>query len=123
MPGAPRDYGRHLYLISALDDSGAGCCKIGRSSNCARRLNEVQRYMPWLRATLVARYENQGWQERRIHARLTDARVGTSEWFRVPAEEAKAAIEGGLVPDLPGLLASQDPLAKLAWGLSAQTCP
>ena len=83
-----RDYGRDLYIL-AIDGN---LCKIGRSSNCERRLKEVRAYMPWLVVELVAVLPDAGWLEGTLHGAFQSRKVGR-EWFRIGKEEAIEAAE------------------------------
>ena len=83
-----RDYGRDLYIL-AIDNE---LCKIGRSSNCERRLKEVRAYMPWLVVELVAVLPDAGWLETTLHGAFKSRQVGR-EWFRVPKDQVLEAAE------------------------------
>ena len=77
-------YGEDLYVLWIPD---AGLCKIGRSSNCERRLKEVRAYMPWLHVELACVLPGAGWLESTCHYAFKSHRVG-KEWFKIPKEEA-----------------------------------
>ena len=83
-----RDYGRDLYIL-AIDGN---LCKNGRSSNCERRLKEIQSYMPWLSVELVAVLPDAGWLETTLHGAFKSRQVGR-EWFRIGKDEAVEAAE------------------------------
>jgi len=91
----PRPYGDHLYVIAMQD-----CVKVGRSCNVQRRLDEIQRGVPMFQTRLLQDFPGQGWQERRVHRFLKEARIANSEWFRLPAEEALERVRNALVTDL-----------------------
>ena len=76
-----------MYIL-AIDNE---LCKIGRSSNCERRLKEVRAYMPWLVVELVAVLPDAGWLETTLHGAFKSRQVGRE--FRVPKDEAIEAAD------------------------------
>ena len=80
-----RDYGSDLYVFACGED----LVKIGRSSNCQRRLKEVRSYMPFLTVELAWVGPGSGWLENTAHYAFDARRCGKkAEWFRISKEEA-----------------------------------
>ena len=79
-------YGTHLYVLWIPDGE---LCKIGRSSNCERRLKQIRAYMPWLHVEIAAVFPDGGWVETTMHDAFKSRRCGR-EWFKVPKDEAIA---------------------------------
>ena len=83
-------YGKDLYVLWIPE---AEICKVGRSSNCARRLKEIRAGVPWLHVELACVLPDAGWIENTVHGAFRSRQVGR-EWFKADkAEVIKTAGE------------------------------
>ena len=78
------EYGKHSYILWIAD---AEICQIGRSTNTARRLKEIEAYCPWLPIEIAAILPNAGWIETTAHGAFKSRKCGR-EWFRAHNSEA-----------------------------------
>ena len=84
------DYGKDVYVLACGED----LVKIGRSSNCQRRLKEERSYMPFLSVELAWVGAGAGWLENTAHYAFDSRRCGKkAEWFRISEDEAVRTCE------------------------------
>lgn len=101
MYGSPKQRGTHLYVMQS-DVTGA--VKIGRSSNPAKRLQELQTGSPY-RLRLLASFEGKGPMELGLHRDLERFRLKMKgEWFAAEC-----------LPNLPDWLYEQLPFEDWWW--------
>jgi T5orf172 domain len=82
----PRAYGTHLYVVS-----NGELCKVGRSMDVHRRVQELKRSNPWGEIRLVATFEEAGFMEPWVlRALCMHERRG--EWVKCTVSQALAAV-------------------------------
>ena len=82
-----RPYGQDLYVMRSGE-----LCKIGRSMDAARRLNELQRSNPWGDIELIGIFPDKGWLEPFVLRHLTGQHPVRGEWVHCTVGEALTAV-------------------------------
>ena len=84
-----KGWGADLYLVTAGE-----LTKLGRSQHPHKRLQEIQRGVPWLECKLYAIFPNAGFLEAGLHKDLTARFQRHGEWYVCTASEvARTCVE------------------------------